>query len=629
MKPDEIVVRRAAVARGSYDPEAGTFTAVAATSNPVRRGAGGYSVDEVLSLDPAAVRLDRLQSGRAPLLDSHFAGSISDQIGVVTAARIDRGQLLVDVKLSDRADDRMNQIRADLASGILKNVSVGYRVYASKEVASARDGVPTILRTDWQPVEVSLVAIPADDQSYIRGLSIKGVNMDPETTSTEHGAAPALAPAAPALSAAPTCAQRAMSETDVCEATRIAANAGLDAAFVQRSIDGGVSLADFRTLVLNRRAEEAERTHVSAIQPGGDQTLDNPDFLNRAVGDALYARMTGKAPQGAAREIMGRSLLDYGAMLLQSRGERVSWGSRERLASQILTRTASTSDFPTLLTSAGHRVLVDAYQAAACPLRQLARRRDAADFRAISMVKLSEAPQLLEVKEGGEVKYGARAEAKEGFALKTYARIFSLSRNAIINDDLGAFADSSAAFGRSAAETEAGLLAGLLTANAGAGVNLDDGTPLYTAARGNMAAAGTAIDVTNLGLARKAMRDVKGLDGKTPLNVVPAHLVVGTAKETEAEQVLAQLYPHVVGDVNPFTNRVQLHVEPRLAGNAWRMFADPAAVPTIIIGYLNGADGPLMETREGWETLGFEFRAILDVGAGIQDWRGSYLNPGN
>ena len=344
----------------------------------------------------------------------------------------------------------------------------------------------------------------------------------------------------------------------------------------------------------------------------------------------MYARMSGKAPEGAATELMGRSLLDMGAMLMQARGERVTWGSRERLASQLLTRTQSTSDFPTLLQSASHRVLVAQYHAAACPLRQLARQRDAVDFRPVTMVKLSEAPRLLEVKEGGEVHYGARAEAKEGFALKTYARIFSLSREAIINDDLGAFADTSGAFGRAAAETEAALLAGLLTANNGDGVNLDDGDPLYATTRSNKAAAGTAIDVTNLGAGRQAMRDIKGLDGITPLNVVPMHLVVGTAKETEAEQALASLYPAHVADVNPFNNgRLTLHVEPRLSGNAWRLFADPGVMSTIVCAYLNGGDGPFIETRPGWDRLGFEFRAALDFGCGIQDWRGSYLNPGN
>jgi hypothetical protein len=623
---NETTERRANVARGSYDPDTGTFTAVAATATPVRRNAYSGPVDEVLSLDPNSVRLGRLRSGRAPLLDSHYAGSVPDQIGVITGARIDRGQLLVDVKLSDRNDNLMSQIRADLTSGILRNVSVGYRVHASEE-AKGRNGTPRIVRTDWEPMEVSLVSIPADSNSYVRGASVKGNEMDPENDIIEAGEAEraetTLTPAAPGRRA------HSMSDRHVREATRLAAKYGVDTTILQRHIDEGSSLDEFRGFVLNRAADQAGRTAISNHTPDGE-TLDNPEFLGRSISDALYARMTGKAPEGAAREMMGRSLLDIGAMLLQARGERVTWGSREQLCSQILTRTQSTSDFPTLLVASGHRVLVEAYQAASSPLMQLARRRDAVDFRAISMVKLSEAPQLVEVKEGGEVKYGARAEAKEGFALKTYGRIFSLSRQAIINDDLGAFSDTAGAFGRSAAETEANLIAGLLTANNGAGVNLDDGNPLYTAARGNLANAGTAIDVTNLGLARKALRDVKGLDGVTPLNVVPAHLVVGTAKETEAEQILATLYPHQVSDVNPFGNkRIELHVEPRLAGNAWRLFADPAMMPTLVISYLNGAAGPMLETRPGWETLGFEFRAVLDFGCGIQDWRGSYLNPGN
>lgn len=624
MSEQEIVARRAAVAHGSYDTKTGTFTAIAATSNPVRRRTFNGPVDEVLSLNPGSVRLDRLRSGRAPLLDSHRSGSVSDQIGVVTGARIEGGHLLVDVQLSARVDPRMDQIRADLAAGILHNVSVGYAVHASKEI-QGNDGTPTIVRTDWEPAEVSLVAVPADSKAHIR--SMKGHQMDDDVIDTETTGAEGTTDNARQDDASTE--TRAMSDRHVREALHVAANNGMDAATAQRHINAGMSLSEFRTLALNRRAEEDGRIVTRSLNSGDGDTLDNPDFLCRSVEDALFARMSGKAPEGAAQELMGRSLLDMGAMLLEARGERVSWRSRERLASQLLTRAASTSDFPTLLTSAGKRVLVANYRAAACPLRELARRRNASDFRAVSVVKLSEAPRLLEVKEGGEVNYGARAEAKEGFALKTYARIFSLTRQAIINDDLGAFADTSAAFGRSAAETEAELLAGLLTANGGDGINLDDGNPVYGTTRGNKAGAGTAIDVTNLGLARQAMRDTKGLDDVTPLNIVPAHLVVGTAKETEAEQALAALYAAHVADTNPFSGRLTLHVEPRLAGNAWRLFADPASATTLVYGYLNGSDGPLMETREGWDTLGYEFRCVLDFGCGLEGWRGTYLNPGD
>jgi len=354
--------------------------------------------------------------------------------------------------------------------------------------------------------------------------------------------------------------------------------------------------------------------------------------MAKAIGDALYARMSGKAPEGQAREFMGQSLLQMGAALLEARGERVGWLGKDTLADQIMRRSFAadhtTSDFPTLLTSAGNRVLLEAYKAAQTPLKLLARPRTASDFRSITLVKLGEAPKLDKIGESGEVKHGSRAEAKEGFKVSTFAKIFGLSRTAIINDDLGAFSDVSMAWGKAAAETEADELVALLTANAGAGINLDDNSPLYGTARGNKANAGAALGIATLGAGRQAMRDMKGLDGITPISATPKHLLVGSALETTAEQVLASIYAATVGDANPFANRLQLHVEPRLTGNAWRLFADPAELAVLTYAYLSGSEGPLFQMREGWDTLGFEYRCILDFGCGVQDWRGTYLNPG-
>ncbi len=69
-------------------------------------------------------------------------------------------------------------------------------------------------------------------------------------------------------------------------------------------------------------------------------------------------------------------------------------------------------------------------------------------------------------------------------------------------------------------------------------------------------------------------------------------------------------------------------VEPRFTGNAWRVFADPAQQAIVSYAYLNCRSGPMLETREGWTTLGVEFRAVLDFGCGATDWRGAYLNAG-
>lgn len=412
-----------------------------------------------------------------------------------------------------------------------------------------------------------------------------------------------------------------------------AGKSGIDIASLNEIVTASASHDDARDALIEAMGKK-QRNLPSGVGPRrpeyNDQTFSNPAFVAKVVGDVLHARMSGATPEGPARELMGCTILDLGARLLESQGERVSWVSRDDLTSRVMMSGGhSTSDFPNLLTASGNRVLRDAYELSQSPLKLLARRRNAVDFRPLTSIRLSEAPRLVEKPEASELTYGSRTEAKESFSLKTAGRVFALTREAIINDDLHAFADSARAWGRSAAGYEAGVLAALFSLNTGDGVNLDDGSPLYTTGRGNKAVAGAAINTTALGAARQAMRGFTDIDGKTLIGVAPAHLVVGPAKETEAEQALAAVAAAQTSNANPFANKLSLHVEPRFAGNAWRLFADPAQMPVIVIAYLNGAEGPQMASREGWTTLGMEFRAILDFGAGVEDWRGTYLNQGN
>src|SRR5260370_13058437 len=124
--------RRAPLRAATFDPETGTFSAVIATETPVARrdGIDGEYL-EILSLKPGAVRLDRLNSGAAPILDGHRANSLKDRLGNVTAARIESGQLIADARLAARDD--VKPLGADLPAATPPNVSVGYRVFASSE----------------------------------------------------------------------------------------------------------------------------------------------------------------------------------------------------------------------------------------------------------------------------------------------------------------------------------------------------------------------------------------------------------------------------------------------------------------------------------------------------------------
>ncbi|WP_342106365.1 prohead protease/major capsid protein fusion protein [Methylobacterium sp. SI9] len=626
MSARHLVTRRAPLPAASFNREARTFTAIAATSAPIPRfdWGSGDTVNEVLVIDASAVDLTRLNSGRAPILNGHRQNAAADQIGVIRAARIEAGQLVIDGELSTRAD--VAAIADDIAAGIIANVSVGYAPEARERIPGQRGQPDTMRITRWTPAEVSIVPIPADPGAYVRsGVSI----VDPEEN--EGGSAVVTPPPAQTRSASSDTRnerQRVSSLTD------IARRANIPAVELDAAIEDGTSVAAFRTRAFDALAtrSEAHRTSNagSAHLPDTDPTYG----VAGAIQGAIYARMTGKPPEGRAREYMGRSLLEMGTALLEARGERVRWTDRDDLAGQIIGRSGgmhTTSDFPTLLSSSANRVLTEAYEAAGTPLKLLARRRTRTDFKAVTDVHLSEAPRLLKVGEKGEIKHGSRAEeGRPLYAMATYARLFGLSRTALINDDLNAFADSLGAFGQGAAQTENDELVKLFTANTGSGVTMYDGSPVYNVGHGNVA-TGTDVgplSVASLGLGRQALRQMKGLDGITPINATAKNLVVGPALETQAEQVLTQLNATQVQDANPFPGKLQLHVEPRFTDSAWRLFADPGVMPCIEIAYLAGREGPQLTFREGWDVLGVEFRAVLDFGCGVREWRGTYMNPG-
>jgi phage major head subunit gpT-like protein len=237
---------------------------------------------------------------------------------------------------------------------------------------------------------------------------------------------------------------------------------------------------------------------------------------------------------------------------------------------------------------------------------------------------LGEFGKLKKVTESGEIKAMTTGEAKEGYSLQTFGGMFALSRKAIINDDLGAFARWAEMMGRAAAETEADQLVALLTGNPVMG----DGVVLFHATHGNLAGTGAAPDVDALSAARLAMRRQTGLDGVSPISATPKFVLAPPELETDLEKLLAELAAAKVDDQNPFSGKMTLLIEPRLTGDDWYVFADPAVLPVLEYAYLSSAQGPQLASRDGWEVLGREFRVVLDFGCGAVDWRGAYRNPG-
>ncbi|MFG1287916.1 prohead protease/major capsid protein fusion protein [Xanthobacter versatilis] len=609
--PTEIITRRAPLPATSWNAEERTFEVVFSTGADVERYDARGAYIERLDLNQ-----DWSAFVGAPVLNSHRRGDLTDVLGSVQKAWTVGGnrEARAVVKLSRRAD--VEPIIQDILDGHLRGVSVGYAVHDWKETTEGARRVKTATR--WSPVELSIVPIPADRQATIRGETMPAhtVPADPA------GATP---PQEIVSRAAPTPTASTDRAAVNSEIRSIATVAGLDQGWIDSQIDANASTEAARAAAfdaMRTRSAPAVQLRTATISVGVDHT--DPMVRAAAIGEALYTRANpGHTPSERARAYVGLSIPEIARDCLRTRGLSVTGlGTAE-----VVTRALhSTSDFALALADTQGRVLATAYKAAASGLKPLARQVTLPDFRARTFIRTSGISDLEKVNEAGEFRRGTFGDAGESVRLETFGKVFGISRQALINDDTGALSDVPRKFGDAAARFEADQLAKLLASASGAGPTMADGKALFHAGHGNLAATGTAVDVSSLSNARLAMR-AQTDDAGHLISVVPKYLVVGPAKETEADLIVSTISATTVDEANPFSNKLTPVVEPRLSGNRWYL-VDPT-VDGLIYAHLASEPGPQLESRAGFDVDGIETRIRLDFGCAFIDWRGWYRNPGN
>jgi HK97 family phage major capsid protein len=175
-----IEVRAGALAPTTANDAERTVDVTFSTGAAVRRGTGSASFIEELSMIPAHVRMGRLQGGSAPLLNAHAQGSVDDVVGVVVAASVNGNEGRATVRFSRRDD--VEPLWKDVQDGIVRNVSVGYRVHRFEDVSSRVDiqaGVRRMRAVDWEPYEISLVPVGADPGATTRAGEGEAAACDP------------------------------------------------------------------------------------------------------------------------------------------------------------------------------------------------------------------------------------------------------------------------------------------------------------------------------------------------------------------------------------------------------------------------------------------------------------------
>jgi hypothetical protein len=144
-----------------FDPQTREIDAVISTGARVRRRDWDGEFDEVLGMQPKNIRMGRLNQGAA-VLDSHNWSGVGAVLGGIVpgTARQESGALTARIKFS-RGSPLAQRIAQDLADGIQIPLSVGYKVHRTIDDRSTMPVTRTAV--DWEPIEVSVVAIAAEE----------------------------------------------------------------------------------------------------------------------------------------------------------------------------------------------------------------------------------------------------------------------------------------------------------------------------------------------------------------------------------------------------------------------------------------------------------------------------------
>jgi hypothetical protein len=163
---------------------------------------------------------------------------------------------------------------------------------------------------------------------------------------------------------------------------------------------------------------------------------------------------------------------------------------------------------------------------------------------------------------------------------------------------------------------------------------------LFHATHNNLAGSSTAISIDALGTGQTGLAMQTGLDARTFLNLEARYLIVHPTKWVLAKQVTMDIQPAQGSTVNPFSGGLSVISEPRLGGlviddetitgstTAWYLAASPDQIDIIEYGYLDGEDGPVVESRVGFDIDGVETKCRHDFAAKVIDYRGLYKNAG-
>ena len=590
---------------------------------------GRWFGDEILCHDEGCINLDRFNDGLGTLLFNHDRDAVVGHIEKVWIED-NRGKALVRFD----EDEQSETIFQKVQSGTLQGASVGYSI-KRYEVLDEKDSVSsngrfkgpdTYVVTDWEPLEISIVSVPADatvgvgrsadeihtsidTQEETKSMNGEEILKNEEVKST---------PVETGITQEDL--QKAMEQERKRTSEITALFRDFDVEGADEAIVMGVSVDEARAMVMDQLRARNKGVSVTMGEAESDKfRAAAQDAVLMAAGIPVADAAPG------AQELRGHSMVELARESLQREGLQANFGDNMELARQAIN---STSTFPAIMANLANKSVMVGFNEAETTYQIWAGKGSNRDFKEAARVALSEAGNLELVPEGGQFQQDFLGEASARTKVATYGKLFSLTRQAIINDDLGLFSKIATKYGSAAKRLVNKMVYAQLTGN----VKMQDNVALFDSKHGNVAGTGEALSVKAIAKAITAMRRQKGITGDATLNITPKYLVVPPELEMTAYQIVnstAAVDGVNSGVVNPYKGRFVVVADAELTDpDAWYLVADASQHDTIEVTYLNGVETPRLETRQGFDVDGIEYKVAFDCGVSALDFRGVFKNAG-
>ena len=376
---------------------------------------------------------------------------------------------------------------------------------------------------------------------------------------------------------------------------------------------------------LNITAEQAKDKLLAKLGAGTTPSATVTPYAGNGniVGDSVKQSLLARA--GIDKDKANAKDNAYNAMTLRelARASLVDRGvsvSGQNAMSMVgLAFTHSSSDFGQILIDVAHKSLLKGWETAAENFDQFTSRGTLTDFRAAKRVGLGDFGHLPQVGEGEEYTYGTIGDEGASVALATYGQLFTITRQAILNDDMHLLTKIPEKMGQAARATIAKLVFALLTGNAKA----QDGKALFDASHKNTI-TNAVLDLANIDKGIQLMNGFVNARGE-PLAIEPEFMLLPTSMYTRGLQLIKSASVEGAdansGIINPLRDIVTPVKSARLQAadeKSWYLINKEA----IEVSYLDGIDTPYMEQQQGFTVDGVSTKVRIDAGVNVIDYRG-------